>query len=770
MPKTIDKKMRAISNAIAGLIIFTFLLVVLVPLLLNMYSGSIHAHLALSSELASKLQEASQKLNITYDPSMSSPPSLRVYIVENNGPGDTPIAFYVVTDGFKTYLVKAANTYNKAFTIGALQVKTEPISDVVLAQDAIVVKPPNGKAVIRIINGRLLGAITITGSYIQVNTPAASSAPATSYSAVAGSIKVNYINLTSFNNIEDLFNNPDIIVTTDPSQNQSNRTLLNIGAINTTCFINTDTGDPDFNDAYSGGFQPVVDSVGISAVYIHNLGVWPGSMVLGGRGTSYSSNSIKFSLYMAGYDLIAYNSSEPGFIAISSQDNEYAFCYSFLYYGKVVSDCMPEGSANWGSSSLISRKLYDMVAENASLYRYSYSNSFSSTFNIVYTAKLGLVFWNKYFVAYCPPNNFKVDTSSGTYVFTTTGTCWFAMRYYGTVYEGRINAGSELEATSLQEIFGDNDAGIKGQARGDINYVISYVTWVEDIHEDKLFPMVVKLVNLVGDKNVLSIYDNVTGKTRRGVEAFGVYLYGGEYFRTVSGEYYVYYYVKDLYGEDGEISIFEFQPGSTSGLRPYMLLADTDGNGLSEIVLIDEWFGPDTGEDTLADLVGALGKSYHPDAGVIDKYDGYGCVEKTIEYFYIKFAGPYAVNGSQIAEVSTQVRYSFHDNLATDLDEVDDQMAGIWGFAVVDGSGNETASSLYIYQQLQNYEDTWPVSMPFHSDAVYLPIPDKPQLYFIVFKFGDPYSFYVEDDQIIPHDDADMTIRIEWLGMWYLHR
>ena len=349
----------------------------------------------------------------------------------------------------------------------------------------------------------------------------------------------------------------------------------------------------------------------------------------------------------------------------------------------------------------------------------------------------------------------------------------------GRVYEGTLDVGSELETINVQEIFGDNDTitRIIGTANGSINYIIYNEAQPEDIQEDKDYPMVIKFVNLIGDKRLLSVYDSVADEIRRGVDAFGVYLYGGEYFNTISGEYYVYYYVHDLYGEDGRLSIFEFQEGSTSGLRPYMLLADTDGNGLSEIVLIDEWFGPDSSHNSrqsLADIIGEAGKTYHPVAGdsTLDIYEGYGCVEKTIGYLYLKFKGPYAVNGSQIAEVSVQVRYSFHDDLSTDLDEVDDQKAGIWGFAVLDSNGNETASSLYIYQQLQNYEDTWPVSMPFHSDAVYLPIPDKPQLYYIVFKFGDPYSFYIDknDYKIEAHDDADMTIRIEWLGMWYLHR
>ena len=772
---------RGISTAIAGLIVLTFLLVVAVPLLLNIYSGSVQSHLALSTELTKKLQAVSQNVNITYDPVSSTPPTLRVYIAENNGPGDIRIEFYVVTDGARTYLVKAVNTYDKYFSIGSVEVETAPVSAVSIMDKYIVLKAPLGKALIKVVGGKLLGAVLATGSYVHVNTPTVSGVT-TTYAEVAASIKTNYVNLTTFNSLADLFENPNLALVTDPSQNQSNLTLLNLGAFQTICFHGVDPDDP--GGGTSGGFQPVVDSEQVNAVYIHNLGVWPGSMVLGGRSTEYNTNPIRFSLYMAGYDLIAYNYTDPGFIVISASNNEYAFCYSFVFdNAKAVSDCMPEGGANWGSTSLISRTLYDMVAEAANPSPSTQPGSIDSNFNTVYTPKLGLVFWNTEFVAYCPPGNFNLDTSTGKYIFSITGTCWFAERYGNSeAYEGIVISGSVLTIETPQEIFGDNDAGIRGPAQGSIKYIVKYIASGDLIWNDKLYPMVVKLTYLAGDKNVLSVYDNVAGKVRSGLNAFGIYLYSGQYFSTISGEYYVYYYVRDLYGEDGKISVFEFQPGTTSGLRPYMVLADTDGNGLSELVLIDEWFSPDyysSGQTDLADLVEAFGKTFHPvylSAGWSPRipsswlpYYGYGCIEKTISYFYLKFMGVYAVNGSQIAEVSVQIRYSFHDNLAGDLDEVDDQMAGIWGFAVIDSSGNETASSLYIYQQLQNYEDTWPVSMPFHTDAVYLPIPNKPELYYIVFKFGDPYEF-VRTAYANIHDDADMTIRIEWLGMWYLHR
>ncbi len=779
--RTHNCKYRGLSTAIAGLIVLSFLLVIAIPLLLNIYAGSVQSHLALSNKLAEKLQEASQRLNITYDLSRSSPPSLRVYIVRNNGPSDVPISFYIVTDGSKTYLVKAVNTYNKTLGLGSVEIMTEPVSGVSLLRNTIVIKPPRGEILIRVKNGKLVGAIAVAKGYAQVNVPTSSGGMLTTYAEVAESIKTNYVNLTMFNNITDFFshsNDSNIVITNNPTENQSNTTLLNRGAFQTICF----TGNIGYDEASVGGFQPAdpkVNASPIAAVYIHNMGIWPGSMVLGGKDTSYNSNAIHFSLYMAGYDLIAYNQSEPGFIAISMKDGEHAFCYSFVVEDKkAVSDCMPEGSENWNSSSVVSSKLYDVVAEQAQLKPSENKESYnlSSIFNIVYSRKLGLVLWKSDFVAYCPPNSFSINNISvGSYMFKITGTCWFAYKEEERVYEGNLS-NSLLEVINAQTIYGDRDTGIKGIANGTIRYTIKYETQPEEIKEDKNFPTVIKLTNIMGDKNLLSIYDNVTGKIRRGVKAFGVYLYGGEHFETMSGEYYIYYYIYNLYGEDGRLSIFEFKRGDTSGLRPYMLLADTDGNGLSEIVLIDEWFSPDSSkhsDQSLADIIGQAGKTYHPAAGNDDlsKYEKYGCVEKSIGYFYLKFRGPYAINGSRIAEVSIQVRYSFHDNLATDLEEVDNQMAGIWGFAVLDSNGNETASSMYIYQQLQNYEYTWPVSMPFHSDAVYLPIPNKPELYFIVFKFGDPYSFYVDKDgNIEAHDDADMTIRIEWLGMWYLHR
>ena len=781
------KRCRGISTAIAGLIVLTFLLVVAVPLLLNIYSGSVQSHLALSNELARKLQAVSQNVNITYDPASSSPPSLRVYIVENNGPSDAHIEFYVVTDGAKTYLVKAVNTYNQYFPVKDMEVETEPVSASNIVGNYIVLKAPLGKALVRVVNGKLLGAILATGNYIHVNTPGVTGATAT-YAEVAASIKTNYINLTTFSSLTGLFNDPNIIIATNPAANQSNSTLLNQGAFQTICFTGTNPDDP--SGGVSGGFQPTVDSEQVNAVYIHNLGIWPGSIVLGGRSTDYSANSIRFSLYMAGYSLIAYNTSEPGFLAITTANDGNALCYSFVFSdGYVISDCMPEGSITW-ASSFISYALYKTMAGKPQ-YGTSYvvSDTLNTVFNTVYSGKLGLLFWNNNFVAYCPPGSFHLSTTSGEYVFNVTGTCWFAERWESYwdegAYEGIISTGSTLTVTSPQEIFGDNDVGIKGEAKGNVRYVIEYMLdanplEVNDnpdfVQEFPQYPSVIKLTYLAGDKNLLSIYDNTAGRIKRGVNAFGVYLYGGEYLVTESGTSYVYYYVHDLYGEDGYISTFQFQLGTTSGLRPYMILADTDGNGLTELVLIDEWFSPDYYYHThtdLSDLVGAgdirSRYSYHPAAGLIDTYVGYGCIAKTLGYFYIKFGGQYAVNGSQIAEVSVQIRFSFHDNVAGDVDEVDNSTTGLWGFALVNSNGTEISNSLYNYQQLAPLEDTWPISMPFQSQSVYLPVPDKPELYYVVFKFGDPYS-YVYSARKLVHDDVDMTVRVEWLGIWYLHR
>ena len=760
--------MRAAAGTIASIIIIGFLVAVVIPLLVHLVEAGARS--------AYELQLAAAKPRPVFNITVAGLEP-RTYTVENQG-APTRIKYLFVEDGTGSiYVVEARDAWETTIYAGSAGVEVVPV-ELAEAVPGAVSLATGGVINISVSGGRLIGILTDNG-YAAVNVvQQETSTQSVQYAAVAGSIKTNYVDLNGFQSLEDLFSSSDIIFTTNPSSNTSDPSLLNQGAFQSICFTGVDPNDP--GSGVSGGFQPVVDQEQVYAIYIHNLGVWPGSMVLGGRSSDYSQPAISFSLYMAGYDLVAYNASSPGFIVLHGVNpntglDEVAFCYSYVFSdGSALSDCFPQGYFTWGQTSLAGSELYDFMAANRPLYYLPWGARGSldgAGMSFAYSDKLGLVAWNSYLALYCPPGGVSVSASTGTYVFNVTGTCWIAYKGYDAVYEGYLTGGY-MEASSVQELYGDNDVGLRGTLVTHFTYYLRYALYAGDLGADKEYPRVLKVVDVTGDKNVLSVYDSISGGVRSGTAAFGVYLYGGRYFETESGVFKVYYYVKDFYGEDGYLSLFAFQRGATSGLRPYVVLADTDGNGLTELVIIDEWFGPDyysSGETDLSDLVGALGATYHPVLGVTNDYYGYGCVAKTLGYFYIKFGGQYAVNGSQVAEVSVQIRFSFHDDVAGDIDEVDNSTTGLWGFALVDSNGTEVSSSMYNYQQLAPLEDTWPISMPFQSESVYLPVPDKPQLYYVVFKFGDPYSWVYSGYENV-HDDVDMTIRVEWLGMWYLHR
>jgi hypothetical protein len=232
------------------------------------------------------------------------------------------------------------------------------------------------------------------------------------------------------------------------------------------------------------------------------------------------------------------------------------------------------------------------------------------------------------------------------------------------------------------------------------------------------------------------------------------------------------------------------QPGITSGLDPFFIISDTDGNGFPELIFTDEWVKPGP-----VYKIRGLGSAYeyydfsnvYIDDSLNEIWNpilrvGYteplGCthvVSDTSKFLYLKFAGDYAVSsGSEIAEVSIQIRYTFHDALGGDIDEVDDPKAGIWGFFVVDEDGSVVSSSVYIYQQLSVIEDTWPPNENFISVSAYLPIPDRNETFYIAWGVTDPYLYRHVSCQLSSScgyiSDLDYTLRVEWIGMWYLHR
>jgi len=830
------KTLRGLSNAIAGLIVFTFLLLAIVPLVITLSTGSIHSHLLLSTEINKKLSQVFPGINITLTETQGVS---KTYIVKNISPRPIDIAYYVVSDGSSTYLVKAPATFNNVFQVTkSLTVETLPVklATILGNNTGIRLGVPLGEIKIVINNGELLSAITVEGARIPVNTLIGQN-PVAQYAAVAGSIKTNYVSLNNFTSLEDLANSNDIVLTTDPSSQTTNKSILNYGVLKAVCF----TGDADNPSNVTGGFQPFpsTNNTVLNAIYIQNIGPWIGSMILGGRSSNYSEPGIGMSLYVPTYILAAYNTSEPGVIMFSYQYNGQdvnGICIDWIVdsqSGTVFGKCYANQNTdliNYMNTNhvMLTTLRYSVPAWG--------TDSLTGSYKYFYSPLLGLLLYNDNSILYCPPGSVKLEQGTGStpYYIDIEGQCrTYVKAGSDEVVEGyTTTTGNDVIALrTVKQVIGYNNAdSFIGDAEivSEIPYQaltayvlgdgFDYVNFPE-------YPVVIKVMDVTGDSGLLSVYDGYRGTMYHGADSFGIYYYSGYYGANTTSEYGVYYYIERLYGEHGRLSVFHFQEGSSSGLRPYTIIADTDGNGLAELIFTDEWFKPgpvvtvshvpvwsgivslenpiklyDISDAYIAlnvyiDLGLLGGKTlviyptiYNPLFGAQDLPYARGCDEYALtDFVYMKFTGRYAVYGGSVAEVSIQIRYSFHDALGGDIEEIDNPKNGVWGFFIADSRGNIVSSSVYIYQQLANLEDTWPPSTNFVSDAVFLPVPDRNETFYVLYGFSDSY---LAKHAVVKEEgkayfggllgytaygdwytgDLEYTVRIEWLGMWYLHR
>ena len=546
----------------------------------------------------------------------------------------------------------------------------------------------------------------------------------------------------------------------NPADNTTNTSLLEGGAIRTYCYSGSTTPT-------EGGFKRDYED-NIEALYIRNMGPFMGMLILGGRGGDYSTPAINVSLYMPMYTLTSYRDDRAGVFVVNPANGEPVICVAWYDWNDdPIAVCDTPNSAGpllWNILATHILKVSTWVDSSSSGFDWldGYANAIESE-------KLGFLAIDDANdrVIYCPPESY---TRSGETISITGSDCKLYELDGNEIVVYTVSGSSAIQFNSYSSLEGLNDT-----VRGTVYYYVggeqdrtisggSYLVFPD-------YPIVLKIVNTMAEKNMLTIYDGYRDNTYTGINAFGIY-----YYSNWVPDNTIWYNIDEMYAEGGRIETYTFHEGETSGLRPYMVIADTDGNGLNEIVFTDEWFkaGPyySSGTYDFSDVYWRYSwwfrvRPKHPIIGTLS-LDYYGCYEETIQDFlYLKFTGPYVVNGKEVAEISVQIRYSFHDAVGADVDEVDDPKQGLWGFFVADSNGSIVTSATYIYQQLQSLEDTWPPNMNFVSEAVFLPIPNKDENYYVLYGFGDPYG-YVSRSGF--QDDVEFTVVVEWLGMWYLHR
>jgi len=187
---------------------------------------------------------------------------------------------------------------------------------------------------------------------------------------------------------------------------------------------------------------------------------------------------------------------------------------------------------------------------------------------------------------------------------------------------------------------------------------------------------------------------------------------------------------------------------------PYLFSADIDNNGYPEFLFITEDLNYGT-KDKYNDVSG--GNLWADD-----------WTSNSTSKFFINLTG-YTINGNEIAMVHLAIRVYFHENMYDDIEEVGYADRVLFGIYLINAETGEIASSReWIYQELEDLEETYPPNKNFVMLTATLAVPES-GVYFPAIAFQDPYS----DDNInkrvgtpwpctqAGYDDGDFVIALE---------
>ena len=245
---------------------------------------------------------------------------------------------------------------------------------------------------------------------------------------------------------------------------------------------------------------------------------------------------------------------------------------------------------------------------------------------------------------------------------------------------------------------------------------------------------------------------------------------------------YWYYYIPpkgiemylNLSGKVEKLKIYRddlVESGQESSYEPYLLTADVDGNGVPELIFIDEDISDSEGVCTLNDpSLSRYRMHYIVNAYILDN--------STRPFlFYLK---GHPIDPKRHGGVMISLRWYFHDNEPADEGCVEDSGLTILGFYLIDpgkdgklGTQDDkiVASSEYPYQYLTRFEDTYPPNRGYITLTVTLVVPENVtanKLYAAI-GFNDPYV-YRGPSWDEGWDDVDITLAVELLGITFLPR
>ncbi|MGC8753201.1 MAG: hypothetical protein ACP5RO_06735 [Fervidicoccaceae archaeon] len=290
-------------------------------------------------------------------------------------------------------------------------------------------------------------------------------------------------------------------------------------------------------------------------------------------------------------------------------------------------------------------------------------------------------------------------------------------------------------------------------------------------------PWRIKMLNLNATKMSIKYYtyDSYSNTFNyvwhNGTQSIGKYYYGG--ISEVDNNRGLYAIVPQTsIITSGFVETMRFynintsQQGKPSTYEPYMIIADTDGNGYPELIF--------TTEDFTFSYKATGGGQAKAGYTIADTYKGGDTVSagQSSDYTAVDFTtkpvvivlSQVSINGTQYMAVNVVSSLYFHDSVY-DVDELDTITAtdrALFSVMVVDLNNSlaVVSSKNFTYQDLASLESTWPPSTSSFSVNVALPVPYTNHLYEVAVAFWDPYSL----DPSTGKNNDEVTLGIEFIG------
>ncbi len=243
-----------------------------------------------------------------------------------------------------------------------------------------------------------------------------------------------------------------------------------------------------------------------------------------------------------------------------------------------------------------------------------------------------------------------------------------------------------------------------------------------------------------------------------------------------------------LNGTADKVEIYVEGNVPVTNYRPYIHIMDVDRNGVGEVFFTTEDYNSESPCDLddaiyeyeffkieiiedLRDMSTEVNRTACSFALQLKNVYGEGVRCPAMFYFVDE---RYRVNGNKYAMVTLAVKIYYHDAEGGDVDCVDNPRAFMIGFFLVDpgpdgkpGDYNDTivSANMLMYQQLDDWEDTWPPNKNFITLMVPLLVPEEDKEFYVAVGFMDPYGATYSG-----LDDVEFTAAIELIGLTFYLR